>query len=147
MVKAMGALHRMALSWTVEGARYRSNQDNAAIKWMFRAFATFRFRFYQIVEGLNRHDVACRHLPEQTTGPRLDAKWGDQPTRPTMARDEHNKAAEHHENAAKAHRSAAEHHGKGDHAKGKQQADMAKQHSQTAHQHTDQAHAKSQQQK
>jgi transposase len=73
--------------------------------------------------------------------------WELTTKRLTMARDEHNKAAEHHENAAKAHRSAAEHHGKGDHAKGKEHANVAKQHSQTAHQHTDQAHSKSQQQK
>jgi len=73
--------------------------------------------------------------------------WELTTKRLTMARDEHNKAAEHHENAAKAHRSAAEHHGKGDHAKGKEHANVAKQHSQAAHQHTDQAHSKSQQQK
>jgi hypothetical protein len=68
----------------------------------------------------------------------------------TMARDEHNKAAEHPnitKTQAKAHRSAAEHHGKGDHAKGKEHAASAKQHSQTANQHSDQAHSKSQQQK
>jgi hypothetical protein len=77
----------------------------------------------------------------------FEANWELTTKRLTMARDEHNKAAEHHENAAKAHRSAAEHHGKGDHAKGKEHANVAKQHSQAAHQHTDQAHSKSQQQK
>jgi hypothetical protein len=77
----------------------------------------------------------------------FEANWELTTKRLTMARDEHNKAAEHHENAAKAHRSAAEHHGKGDHAKGKEHANVAKQHSQAANQHTDQAHSKSQQQK
>jgi hypothetical protein len=65
----------------------------------------------------------------------------------TMARDEHNKAAEHHENAAKSHRAAAEHHGKGDHAKAKEHSSSAQQHSQNARQHSEQAHSKSQQQK
>jgi hypothetical protein len=43
----------------------------------------------------------------------------------TMARKEHNKAAEHHENAAKSHRAAAELHGKGEHTKGVEQSKTA----------------------
>jgi hypothetical protein len=57
----------------------------------------------------------------------------------TMARDEHNIAAELRENVAKAHRK--------DPAKGHEHANTSKQQSQTAHQHSDQAHSKGQQQK
>jgi hypothetical protein len=77
----------------------------------------------------------------------LTSAGSKQPLRITMARDEHNKAAEHHENAAKSHRAAAELHGKGEHTKGVEQSKTAQQHSQTAGKQTDQAHSKSQQQK
>jgi hypothetical protein len=127
----------------------------ALIAWGNRRhFAHFEFPFLSLIEESIVSRAAVRNISvyrQQQKEPFvLWPTWlplGANKKGKTMARDEHNKAAEHHENAAKAHRSAAEHYGKGDHAKGKEHASTAKQHSQTANQHSDQAHSKSQQQK